>query len=152
LVVPFDVPEQAVTYAAHDAGESVTHADGRRLAQLPAAPSDMQAVSVYRPDQVQGDSGRISFTFLGDVRYKNARNYLQVTTIRPSDLAAQQILLLGDDTVRLSDGTAAWTTAGVRGGGSSRVAFTRDGLIIAVSGDLPLEQLLTFASAVTLVP
>lgn len=148
LAVPLVVPEGGITYTAHDPTTKVTRPDGLRVAQLPAAPLEMRTVETFLPTQTQADSGKVFFAVLGHVRYRGQNRELQVTTFQPSAAAARHSLLLGNSTLRLADGTTAWFPAEPVASGPNRLAFVRDGLIVAVAGNLPLDQLLALAATV----
>ncbi len=143
LAAPLVVPEHGITYARLAQGLAPARGDGLAVGQLDPVPADVPEVEVFLPAQGRPDQGMVSFALLGSVRYHGSVGQVQVATFRPSVAAAQQLLLLGNTTVRLTDGSAAWLHG-------NRVAFVKDGLIIAVSGDLGTTRLLALATSVVI--
>lgn len=141
LAVPLAIPEHGVSYARLTQGATPARGDGLVIGQLDTAQADMPEVEAFLPEQGQTDPSKISFAVLGNVRYQGQGGQVQVTTFRPSAAAAERSLLLGNTTVKLPDGSAAWLDG-------NRVAFVRDGLIIAVSGNVGIDRLLTLAASV----
>ena len=141
LAAPLAVPERGVTYARLAQGSVVIRPDGVGVGQLSSIPADLPEVETFLPDQVSANSSQISFAVLGNVRYKGIGGQVQVTTIQPSAAAATRPLLLGNTSVKLPDGSVAWLD-------KDRVAFVRNGLIIAVSGDITVEGILAMAADV----
>lgn len=150
IAAPLRVPEYGVTYQPYTSGTAVTRPDGQRIARLRATPVDMPQVEAYLPRQREPDAGEISFALLGNIRYTGQSAHIQITTFRASPAAAGRPLLLGRDTVRLVDGSTAYINVGLPEKSPNRVAFVREGLIIAVSGDVAIELLKEVAATVAL--
>jgi len=141
LAVPPAVPSQGMSYARLAPGASPARGDGLGIGQLNATPADLPEVEAFLPEQGQTDPTRVSFAILGNIRHTGQGVRVQVATFRPSAAASRQSLLLGNTTVQLADGSAAWLYG-------NRVAFARDGLIIAVSGNVGTDRLLVLAASV----
>lgn len=143
LAVPLAVPEQGISYLRLAHGAAPARSDRLGIGQLRGVPADMLEVEAFLPDLGQPDPARISFAVLANVRYKGQGGQVQLTTIQPSAAAAGQTLLLGNTTVTLPDGSAAYLAG-------NRLAFAREGLIIAASGTVPADRLLDLAASVVI--
>lgn len=148
IVPPLAPPAGAAQYAVHAIGQRVVHPDGRTIAQLAPAPSWLSELASWTPQQRQASPGDIAYQFLSTVRYSGNGHTVVVSTVRPSTAAAAAQTLLGDHTVELADGSAAWVKEGLPGALPTRVATIRAGLIVAVAGDLPLAELVKLSGQV----
>ena len=139
-------------YTPHRLGALVRHADGRPVAQLSALPPQTQAVETMLPSASEPKPGELSFVHLATARYTVAGHHVLVTTYRPSPAVAQHVLLLGQTTVSLADGSLAWITRGLDprypGGPTSQVVQVRGDLLVTVTSDLPPDQLKSWAGSI----
>lgn len=141
LAIPMLRPPMGVAYMPHDAAQAIARPDGATVAQLSAMPVGMAQVETFLPTQGASDSGKISFAILSTIRYSGNGHVVYVSTVRPSPEAAKQPLGLGNQTIRLVDGSTAWADGNLPGGAPNRIVMVRDGLLISVEGDLPIEAL-----------
>ncbi len=150
IVPPLLAPPGQAGYANQPAGEGIIAPDHRPVAQLLAPPADLaQSLAVNFPDgPSEASSATISYSILASVRYGGNGHTLLVTTARPSRAAAQQPTVLGNQTIKLRDGTTAWVTTGIPTDTPNQVVFLRDDLIITVAGDLPISSLAELAEQV----
>ncbi len=134
IVPPLLAPPGQAGYANQPAGEGIIAPDHRPVAQLLAPPADLaQSLAVNFPDgPSEASSATISYSILASVRYGGNGHTLLVTTARPSRAAVQQPTVLGNQTIKLPDGTTAWVTEGIPGDTPNQVVFLRDDLIITV--------------------
>ncbi len=150
IVPPLLAPPGQAGYANQPAGEGIIAPDHRPVAQLLAPPADLsQSLAVNFPNgPSEASSAMISYSILASVRYGGNGHTLLVTTARPSRAAAQQPTVLGNQTIKLPEGTTAWVTTGIPGDTPNQVVFLRNDLIITVAGDLPVSSLAEFAEQV----
>jgi hypothetical protein len=129
-----------------DAGAAVTAQ--RPVAQLIPPPDGLRSVAF-----TLGDGGAATILPRGATpvaagRYTTSDHLIVVTTASlrtggaPSSLGSQALVL--------PDGTPAWATPGLVGKAPNQVALVRDGLIVTVASDLPVETLATLASDVVI--
>lgn len=153
LTVPSLIPPDQSAFVAQQVSKPVVASDGRPVAQFATPPSGLQVFAVYIPPEVHALSpGEVAFVHLGSVRYTVNGHPVFVTTYRPSPAAAQRIFSLGNQTVHLKNGSTAWIKTGLtpegRGGATNEVVQVRNGLLITVASDLPVDQLQTMAADV----
>lgn len=141
LAIPMLRPPTGVAYTPHDAAQVIVRPDRATVAQLSATPAGMGKVETFLPEQGSPDNGKISFAILSTIRYSGNGHFVYVSTVRPSIEAAKQPLGLGNQTVHLADGSTAWADSNLPGDVPNRIVMVRDGLLIAVEGDLPVEAL-----------
>ncbi len=142
LAAPMLRPPPGVTYTPQALNSPAIYPDSRPVAQLAAAPVDMQDTAIFLPTTLRiPGTGEVSFAILSSIRYSGNSHHLYVSTVRPSASAAQGALGLGNETVRLADGATAWATTGLAGDAPNRVAMVREGVIVAIEGDLPVDTL-----------
>lgn len=118
----------------------------RPVAQLIPPPSGLQAVtfSLDDPTSGQANSGGAYRSATG--RYTISDHVVLVTTLYADADGAS----LGTRQMELSDGTEAWATPAAGSFSPNQIAFVRDGLLITLAGDLPLDDLAALATRVTI--
>jgi hypothetical protein len=118
----------------------------RPVAQLIPPPSGLQAVtfSLDDPPSGQENSGGAYRSATG--RYTINGHVVLVTTLYADADGAS----LGTQQMQLPDGTEAWATPAAGSFSSNQIAFARDGLLITLAGDLPLDDLAALATSVTI--
>lgn len=84
-----------------------------------------------------------NITIQGVVRYVGIAGTLRVVTARATDEGMRRGLYLGNPIGTLADGSSAFTLTG-------DVRWLKDGQIISVSGDMPVDRLKQIASDVVL--
>ncbi len=141
LALPMLRPPSDVAYTGHDAAQPIARSDGATVAQLATIPNGMDTVETFLPEQQPARGGIVSFDILATIRYSGGKQVIYVSTVRPSPLAAAQPLGLGNQTVQLADGSVAWADSGLPGGVPNRIVLAKDGLLISVEGNLPLNML-----------
>lgn len=138
---PLLAPPGNEAYTALRGTSSVSARDGRPVAQFAKPPSGFQLDAVSLPEPRPVAEGSVAYTILSSVRYTGNGHTVTVSTTRPSSAAAQRPNVLGNQTVRLADGSTVWTTTGALGGPPNRVVQVRGDLIISILGDPSVEQL-----------
>ncbi len=149
IVPPLLAPPGETGYI-QQTGPVITAPDGRPVAQFGETPTEfVQAVSVNLPQShAPEDASTVSYAILSSVRYTGGGHTILVTTARPSPAAAQRPTTLGQQTVKLKDGSVSWVTTGLPGAIPNQVVFTRGDLIVTVAGDLPIGTLQDLAAKV----
>ncbi len=122
-------------------------ANGNRpVAQLIPPPDGLQAVAFSLDDPASGqeNSGGAYRSAMG--RYTiNGQVVLLTTLYADADGSS-----LGTRQIQLADGTPAWATTAAGPFSPNQIAFARDGLLITLTGDLPMDDLAALATRVTL--
>ncbi len=149
---PLAPPKDAATYVNQPVGTVITAPDKRPVAQLAAPPADLaRELAVYFPAiAATTDPTMVSFQILASVRYRGNGHTVLVTTARPSAAAAQTPAVLGEHTIKLADGSTAWSMTGIPSDTPNQVVFLRDNLISTVAGDLPISSLQELAAQVVI--
>lgn len=116
----------------------------RPVAQLIPPPNGLQSVSftLAEGEAVRPQSGGASLLANGE--YAINDRVVVVSTFRADSSSVSAPL--GTQLVDLADGTSAWATTSLRGKVPNQVAMMRDGLIVTLSGDLPIDDLTALAS------
>lgn len=143
VITPPLVAPPGEGYTSRQAGTPVKAPDGRPVAQLKDGPAHLSSVSVNFPEQRGVPAGQIAYAMLAGIRYEGGGNLVLVLTMKPSPAAAQQPTTLGNQTVRLEDGSVAYVSTGMPGEAPNRIVQVRGDLIVVVSGNLPIDQLQT---------
>jgi hypothetical protein len=122
-----------------------TSRSARPVAQLLPPPDGLQAVAFSLSDPVSGleNSGGAYRSATG--HYTINGHIVLVTTLYADADGSS----LGTRQIQLADGTEAWATPAVGRFSPNQIALARDGLLITLSGDLPLDDLATLATRVT---
>jgi hypothetical protein len=146
-------------YLTYEAGAAPRHPGGRAVARLARIPGGTTAVAVkfYSPRSA-ADEEEVGIASLALFRYTVDGRPVYVATNEPTAAAAQRRLMLGSDRVDRPSGRTVYTATEwhrERGNLANKVAvngvsFSENGLIISVSGDLPLTRLIELAGDVTL--
>lgn len=125
--------------------ESVAAAQ-RPVAQLIPPPDGLQSVSftLAESDAKRPLSGGAMLVASGE--YAANGHVIVVSTMRTDNTGA--LSSLGTQRIELADGTPAWASAGPHGKAPNQIALLRDGLIVTLSGDLPIDDLASLASHV----
>lgn len=137
----------------------ITAPDGRVVARLSSVPSALSqsvaatfppcAVPSRAPSVPQAPAAeRIAFQILSVIQYQGSEGAVFVTTARPSTAALGQGLDLGNPAGALPDGSSAWTIQVAGDSPQNHVRWLKDGLIITVAGDLPVDRLKALAANV----
>jgi len=147
LAVPPLVPPSTEAYTPYAAGSPIAAADSRPVAQLAPGAVGAQPAATFFPI-LRPPVSEISYTILASVQYTVNGHLVFVTTARPSPAAAQRQLGLGNEKVQLADGTTAWVATGIPSGQPNQVVTMRNGLIITVASDLPIDTLKDLAAHV----
>lgn len=152
MVPPLLAPPGASNYINQQTNAAVFAPDGRPVAQLNATPVELaQAIAVDFPeDRPERNTTTISYAILASLRYTGGGHTVLVTTARPSPAAAKRPTALGNETIQLNDGSAAWATTGIPGDMPNQVVFVQGDLIITVAGDLPIGTLKDLAAKVVI--
>lgn len=116
----------------------------RPVAQLIPPPDGLQSVSfaLTDGDATRAQSGGAALIASGE--YTANGRVITVNTFRADGVPAS----LGAQPIDLADGTPAWATVGPRGKATNQVALSRNGLVVTLSGDLPIDDLAALASRV----
>jgi hypothetical protein len=135
---------------------TISAPDGRPVAQLADPPAELaQSVAVDLNKAGTGDGSGVSFEVLAKVRYEGSGHTVIVFTTQPSPAALRAArsgeIAIGEQQVQLSDGSTAWITTDTPHDTPNRVVFERDGLLITVTGDLPVDDLITLAERIVIV-
>jgi hypothetical protein len=122
---------------------STSAPDDRPVACLVEPPQEFAlSVEVNFPDiGNRSSSGDVAFFVLASVRYAGSGHTILVTTAELSPEAAKQPWVLGNETVRLDDGTRAWQTIDQPGDTPNRLVLLKDDLIITIASDLAVEKI-----------
>ncbi len=152
IVPPLLAPPGQAGYISQQTGSVITAPDGRPVAQLAAPPVDLaQGIAVNLPNSnPMQNAATVSYAILASVRYTGNGHIVLVTTARPSLAAAQQPSVLGDQTVKLDDGSTAWGATGIPGDTPNQLVLVRGDLIITIAGDLPINSLKVLAAQVVI--
>lgn len=150
IVPPQLAPPGQTGYTNQPAKAVITAPDKRPVAQFAAPPVDLaQGLAVNFPhSRPEQDSTIVAFAILASVRYTGNGQTVLVTTARPSSAAAQQPISLGNQTIKLDDGSTAWAMTGIPTDTPNQVVFLRNDLIITVASDLPINVLRDLAGQV----
>jgi hypothetical protein len=139
---------------------SIAAPDHRPVAQLAHVPPGLaRTIAVTLPPCVSKrpvrtpaglppPSERISFLVLSQVRYRGPEGTVVVLTAQPSPAALRPGLYLGNRVGRLPDGSTLFDLPCQGDCPRHDVRWLRKGLIISVSGDVPLGRLRALASDV----
>ena len=154
LYIPQLIQPNTKQYAAHQLNVAVVHPSGQPVAQLRELPPSTQAVeTIFTVPQIAKPE-TLQFQHLSSVRYTVGDHTIIVTTHRPSQAVVQKTLLLGKQTVYLTDGNPAWLTINqaplYAGAPTTQLVLVHDDLLIAVASDLAPEQIEAFAALVTI--
>jgi hypothetical protein len=151
IAIPRLAPPDNVPYLAHGGSQPVKAPDGRPVAQLASTPPNLaQAVAVNFPDGPADAAGEVAFRVLSSIRYTGSGHTVLVTTARPSAAALQETISLGNQTVRMSDGSTGYIGTGMPGNLSNQLAWVKDDLIITLASDLPIDNLKQLAASIIL--
>jgi len=152
--IPLLAPPSSEGYEQLPAGvvdTSISAPDDRPVAYLAQPPSGLdQSLAVNFPNiNDWSSSDSVEFFVLASVRYSGSGHTVLVTTARPSPEAARESWVLGDETIRLADGSLAWVSTDKPGETPNRlVMVNEDDLIITVASDLPIETIQELASQI----
>lgn len=140
---------------------AVTAPDGRVVARLASPPQSLSSTitaefppcsSDVNTSGVSPPSGAadLSFTVLSQVEYQGSGGAITLVTASPSSAALSHALYLGNADGTLSDGTPLWTSSGAQSGNpTTNLSWFIHGVIVSMSGNLPLAQLESLAQSVT---
>jgi hypothetical protein len=130
-----------------DAAPAPQRTSGARpVAQLIPPPSGLQAVAFSLDDPASGQANSGGAYRAATGRYTINGHVVLLTTLYADADGAS----LGTRQLQLADGTTAWATPAAGPFAPNQIAFARDGLLITLSGDLPLDDLAALATRVTL--
>jgi hypothetical protein len=147
LVVPPLIPASANGYLPHNVEEPVRSVDGVPVAQLGKIPPFVKSVEVNLPTPGQIADDRISYRVVATIRYSGDDQRIEILTMKPSTTALQHDTALGNQTIRLQNGSEVYVMTGLqRDNMPNRIAMVRDDLIIAITGTSSVEHLQTFAN------
>ena len=128
-------------------GANATTTAQRPIAQLIPPPDDLQSATFTLDENAMKTSPPRGVAPLATARYTTAEHVI-VTTAAASTGGAP--LPLGAQRIALTDGTPAWVTIGLTNSAPNEVALVRDGLIVTVASDLPVEMLAALAADVVI--
>lgn len=146
IIAPSAADRQDILPPSVGAGMAVTA--HQPVAQLVPPPDGLQSVAF-----VLGDGGARPIlpdgaTPIATGRYTTSDHVIVVTTAgvrtggAPSSLGARSLAL--------PDGSSAWATPGLVGKTTNQVSLVRDGLIVIVASDLPIETLASLTANVVI--
>jgi hypothetical protein len=142
---PAIIPPQPAAPVLNSAPQRAANGD-RPVAQLLPPPDGLQAVAFSLDDPASGQENSGGAYRSATGRYTINDHVVLLTTLYADADGSS----LGTRQMRLADGTAAWATPAAGPFSPNQIAFARDGLLITLTGDLPLDDLATLATRVTL--
>lgn len=152
-VIAVPAPASSTEAAVPVASNGILPADNgaatsRPVAQLIPPPDGLQSVSftLAESDASHPQSGGALLVATGE--YAIGGRSVTVSTFRADTTGAAPSL--GAQPLALADGSAAWATPGLRGKTPNQIAFPRDGLIVTLTGDLPVDDLAALATHVVI--
>lgn len=146
---PVLIPPGPTTYSPATAGTTVRATDGRPVAQLATVPSSLsQSVATAFLTSQPPDPAIIAYQMLSVVRYEGQAQTVYVSTARPTAAALASNTALGENPVRLPDGSVAWSMIGMPGTGQYQVRWLSNGLVVSVIGNETVAQLEALAAQV----
>jgi hypothetical protein len=101
-----------------------------------------------QPDDLMRADDRVSWRIVSVVEYRGSEGIVLVSTVQPSPAALRPGLNLGSPLGTLPDGTETFTM--ISGDFRHQIRWFRDGHIVAITSDLPLERLEALAADVVL--
>jgi hypothetical protein len=148
----------------HVASAPITAPDGRRIAQLDPIPQDLSGSvsAVFTPCEPNRPSRIVptppvspyeweTVRILSIVLYKGGAGSVELITGQATSEGMRRGLYLGNPAGTLSDGTSVFDLACTGGcAHGDNIRWLRDGLIVSLSGDMPVEQLKAIAWDVVL--
>ncbi len=152
------VPPALIPPSKNPSGQNIQPAEGgilapdeRPVAQISDPPKEI-AGSTYVdfPDTANILEEDIGYVILANITYSGEKGTVAVSTSRPTLAASALPVALGDQEIKLSDGTTAWLTMQGSGDFPNRVVFVRDNLIITIAGNLSGEEILSLAEQITI--
>ncbi len=146
---PMLIPPANVVYTPASQGVPVRATGGRPVAQFGSIPAGFRLDAYHLPPSGTVSADKVAYTILSSVRYKAGDATVLLTATRPTAAAAQRPNYLGNQTVRLADGSAAWTKTNSGAEFSNSVVMVKSGLIITIAGNLPIDQLNALATRVS---
>lgn len=146
--IPCEPPPIAPTPVPLVAGHVSPHPDGVAFARHANPPGPLTAY-YFSPPPVP--PGQVAVVPLADLRYDVPGGTIRVVTCAPSPAAAQELLFLGNTEVALAPGLVGYIpNSGATPTLPYRVLFADGPLIIAVAGDSPTVDVVTFARGITI--
>jgi hypothetical protein len=91
---------------------------------------------------------QVSWRIVSVVEYRGSEGIVLVSTVQPSPAALRPGLNLGSPLGALPDGTQTFTM--ISGDFRHQIRWFKDGYIVAITSDLPLERLEGLAADVVL--
>ncbi|NJN53844.1 MAG: hypothetical protein HC804_03245 [Anaerolineae bacterium] len=150
LVVPLLLPPSRELYTVISREEGILPMDGRPIAILADSEDKIERVSVYLPELFDSsEQNEVSFQIVASVLYMIDGFEFVVSTSRPSPDAANYLLGLGNNMIKLNNGAEGWMITNIASKDTpNRVVFVEDDLIITIASNVPLNQLEEIAGAV----
>ncbi len=151
-LIPLMPPSEVVEYTMIPAGEKIAGRLGLPAAKLINVPPELNEVAVWTPSKTQSPPLKqddVAYELISSVRYRGADKELVIATYRLSPEAAKLERFLGRAET-LADGTTAGVEIANKGKYPNRVVFERGKFIIAVGGNLPIEQIKQIAATAKL--
>lgn len=139
-------------YVTQKTDSSITAPDHRPVAQFADLPRELsESLAVNFPaSQTAIGENTIAYTVLSSVRYSGNGHTVVVTTARPSVRAANEPSVFGNQTITLRNGENTWATTGIPGKTPNQLVFVRQGLIVTLASDLPLNTLSDLAMKIVI--
>jgi hypothetical protein len=152
------VPPALIPPASNSSEQNIQPADGeilapdeRPVAQIADPPKEI-AGSTYVdfPDTANIVEEDVGYVILANITYSGEKGTVAVSTSRPTLAASALPVALGDQEIKLSDGTTAWLTMQGSGDLPNRVVFVRDNIIITIAGNLSVDEILSLAEQIAI--
>lgn len=151
-LIPLMPPSEVVEYTVIPAGEKIAGRLGLPAAKLINVPPELNEVAVWTPPKTQEPPLKpdaVAYELISSVRYRGADKELVIATYRLSPGAAKLERFLAN-TETLADGTTAGVEFANQSKYPNRVVFERGNSIVAVGGNLPIDQIKQIAATVQL--
>lgn len=151
-LIPLIPPSDAVEYIVIPVGGQIKGRLGLPSARLINSPPEFSEIAVWTPPKTAAPPLKpddIAYELISSVRYSGARKKLVVATYRLSPGAAKLQRFFGRAET-LPDGTLAGVEVLDKGYYPNRVVFERGNLIIAVAGNLSIDEIKQLAATVQL--
>ncbi len=132
--------------------------DGRPIAFLTPLPTGVTEQALVAPSFIPNDNPNFIGYHLATVRYRYNGSDLYLATLQPANLGLQRPLDLGRSYQGLNNGRHLYHNAAVYREGPNleirrtfnQLSFVENGLVIVLASELPADQLLPFATMITL--